>query len=347
MASGKPPSVRALRAHPDLIQLKRQAKELAAAFAAGEADALAEVNAHYQGARRDTFALHDAQLVLARSYGFASWPRLKAYVDGVTVRRLADAVRVNDLATVRSMLEARPELVNLCIAEDDEHRALHYAVIERHAEMVRLLMRHGADSRLGIWPHRDATRPQVLARERGYAEIVAIIQEEDARRNPELASAVRSPEILRAFERGDEATLIAALDAHPALVHASDEHGRTALHWAAVRLWPQLAAWLLDHGADVRGRTRGGDTPLDLLGDDTDATAVDRPRLLTKLAEMLLGRGADRTARWAIVANDANWLQRRHAEGALSNQRGLLTHAIRSDRLEMLRLLLDLGLDAG
>jgi hypothetical protein len=28
--------------------------------------------------------LHDAQLVLARSYGFESWPKLKAAVDGVT-----------------------------------------------------------------------------------------------------------------------------------------------------------------------------------------------------------------------------------------------------------------------
>jgi ankyrin repeat protein len=140
--------------------------------------------------------------------------------------------------------------------------------------------------------------------------------------------------------------MIAALDAHPALVHVSDERGRTALHWAAARLWSQLAAWLLDHGAEVSGRTRGGDTPMDLLGEDTDATSVDQPRLLARIAEMLLGSGAERTARWAIVANDANWLQRHHAERALSNQRGLLTHAIRSDRLEMLRLLLDLGLDA-
>ena len=36
-------------------------------------------------------------------------------MDGVTVRRLADAVRAGDLATARSMLEARPELINLWI----------------------------------------------------------------------------------------------------------------------------------------------------------------------------------------------------------------------------------------
>ena len=87
MTSRKHPPTRTLRDRPDLAQLKRQAKELLQAFAAGEADAAAEVNAHYQGANPASFALHDAQLVLARSYGFDSWPKLKAFVDGVTVRR--------------------------------------------------------------------------------------------------------------------------------------------------------------------------------------------------------------------------------------------------------------------
>src|SRR6266436_6321589 len=82
---------RKLREHPDLNQLKRQAKELLAAFAARDAEAVAEVNAHYRGADPATFALHDALLVIARSYGFDSWPKLKAYIDGVNVRRLADA----------------------------------------------------------------------------------------------------------------------------------------------------------------------------------------------------------------------------------------------------------------
>ena len=76
---------RKLREHPDLEQLKRQAKELLQAFLAGDADAGAEVAAHFRGTDRDTFALHDAQLVLARSYSFDSCPKLKGYVDGVTV----------------------------------------------------------------------------------------------------------------------------------------------------------------------------------------------------------------------------------------------------------------------
>ncbi len=158
----KHPPTRTLRDRPDPSQLKRQAKELLKAFAGGDADAIAEVGSHYHGASAATFALHDAQLVLARSYGFESWPKLKAYVDGVTVRRLVEAVFAGDITAVKSMLSARPELVHLDVSEYDEHRALHYAVLRRQPEIVRLLMRYGADARKGIWPHRDATSPLTM-----------------------------------------------------------------------------------------------------------------------------------------------------------------------------------------
>ena len=182
MSPRKAPASRTLAAHPDLDQLRRQAKELLAAFRAGDADAAIEVRARYHDADRERFALHDAQLVLARSYGFDSWPKLKAYVDGATVRRLVEAVRATDVAVAESLLERRPELANMEVSGDDEHRAIHYAVIDRSPEMVRLLMRRGADARAGIYPHRDATCALVLAQDRGYDDIVAILLEEEAKR---------------------------------------------------------------------------------------------------------------------------------------------------------------------
>ena len=60
-------------------------------------------------------------------------------MDGVTISRLMDAVRAGDLETVRFMIDARPELVNLDTAANDEHRALHHAVLRRQPEMVRFL----------------------------------------------------------------------------------------------------------------------------------------------------------------------------------------------------------------
>jgi len=171
-----------MREHPDLEQLKRQAKELLSGFAKGNATAAAEINAHCDMADTTTFALHDAQLVVARSYGFDSWPKLKAYVDGVTIRRVVEAVSAGDIALVRTMLKARPELANMTVSYGDEHRAIHYAVMNRWPEIIRMLMQNSADARAGIHPHRDATSAWTLAHERGYHEIVAIIEEEEDRR---------------------------------------------------------------------------------------------------------------------------------------------------------------------
>src|SRR3984885_12968341 len=175
-------SIRRMRQHPDLEQLKRQSKELLAAFRAGDAAAVNEVTSFYDHPQHATFALHDAQVVIARSYGFDSWPKLKAYVDGVTIRRLVEAVSNGDIERVRAMLKARPELANMAVSYGDEHRAIHYAAMHRQPEITRLLMRKGANARAGIHPHRDATSAWTLARERGYDDIVAIIEEEENRK---------------------------------------------------------------------------------------------------------------------------------------------------------------------
>src|SRR5687768_16469182 len=109
---------RTLPPHPSLEQLKKQAKNLRDAFRAGEPDAIAEVNAAIRSPAptADSFALHDAQLALARSYGYASWSKLKAHVDGVTVARLSEAVNAGDLPAVRALLKAAPDLVHMDMA---------------------------------------------------------------------------------------------------------------------------------------------------------------------------------------------------------------------------------------
>ena len=174
---------RKLPERPDLDQLKRQAKEQLAGFAAGESSAVAEVRQYYAGARLATFALHDVRLVLARAYGFDSWPKLKARVDGVTIGRLHDAVEQGDADAVRNVLQRRPELVNRDRAGYPERLPLHIAVQRRDAAMVRLLMERGADAHSGIWPYRQDTQAVVMAAERGYDEIVDIIREQELKRD--------------------------------------------------------------------------------------------------------------------------------------------------------------------
>lgn len=262
MTARKAPASRTLAARPDLDQLRRQAKELLAAFRSGDADAVAEVRARYHDADAERFALHDAQLVLARSYGFDSWPKLKAYIDGVTVRRLVEAVRANDFGAVESLLERRPEIANMDVSGDDEHRAIHYAVLERVPDMVRLLMRRGADARAGIYPHRDATCALILAQDRGFDDIVAIILEEEARRPPskhegeaandgegELSAAVRAnrPDLLaellaKGFDP-NEPIYLGSVDG--AVLSAGHP-----LHYCATNGKLEMAKILLDAGAD-------------------------------------------------------------------------------------------------
>ena len=68
---------------PDFNQFKRQAKELLKAYRSGDANAVAEVQRHEQAPDPAAFALHDAQRVLARSYGFPSWQKLKGFVQTI------------------------------------------------------------------------------------------------------------------------------------------------------------------------------------------------------------------------------------------------------------------------
>jgi hypothetical protein len=84
------PTNKPLPSHPQLDQLRHQAKALQRGVRAGDSSARSQVEARYPGGVPDdvgSFSLTTAQLVIAREYGFASWPKLKHYVDAVTTYR--------------------------------------------------------------------------------------------------------------------------------------------------------------------------------------------------------------------------------------------------------------------
>jgi ankyrin repeat protein len=285
-----------MRQHPDLEQLKRQAKDLLRGLAAGEPVAIAEVSAHYSAVAASKFALHDAQLVIARSYGFESWPKLKAYVDGVTVKRFADAVSADDLAQVRAMLRARPELADLTMSYDDEHRPIHYAVMNRLAEMVRLLMHHGANAREGIHPHRNATTPWTIAKERGYEDIVDIIEEQEQQQKRCDANNAPKTEIIddekaRAAVASGDIEWLLSRHAEGALVNSVcwDEGG--LLTFAVRHNRPEMLRLLLDFGFDPDERVSSGEGDWVAYSQGYPlwhCAALGR----REMAEMLLQRGA-------------------------------------------------------
>jgi hypothetical protein len=173
-------------------------------------------------------------------------------------RNPADCVTQLRKGGVRAMLRARPELVNMDMGED-EHRAIHYAVMNRSPEMRQLLMQCGADAHKGIYPHREATSALTIGTERGYDDIVAIIREAEQRRRETHAGggAAATPKDLFCIDTWQSRRALEILRADPALIHSVSPDGATPLHAAACVLHAEGVAWLLDHGADPNRRAHG------------------------------------------------------------------------------------------
>ena len=78
--------LRSLPHRPSLEHLRNEARELQRRLRDGDPQALALAREFHPRLfeRAERFGLSDAQLTVARSYGYASWPKLKAYVEAIT-----------------------------------------------------------------------------------------------------------------------------------------------------------------------------------------------------------------------------------------------------------------------
>ena len=131
-----------LPASPDLAHLKKQAKHLLRDALAADPEALGRFATTLPAARKVDLAtcelkLHDAQSVVAREYGFLSWPELKRYVEwkrADTNERLSQWVRwciegnSRELRLARRMLDEEPALFErddwfACLLGDDRRLA--------------------------------------------------------------------------------------------------------------------------------------------------------------------------------------------------------------------------------
>jgi len=96
-----------LPVRPNLEQLKHQAKDLLRAIRAGDSTASEDLRAfHPEKIEPANAKLADAQLVLARSYGAPSWPRV------VQSCNLIDAIWRDDIEALREIVTRHPQLIH-------------------------------------------------------------------------------------------------------------------------------------------------------------------------------------------------------------------------------------------
>jgi hypothetical protein len=95
---------RRLPRDPSLEHLKNEAKTLHRRVRAGDPDALALLRKfHPRADELPEITLTDAQLTIARAYGFPSWPRLRAHV--ATAVRYSRSLRDDPLSAETDLAE--------------------------------------------------------------------------------------------------------------------------------------------------------------------------------------------------------------------------------------------------
>jgi len=344
---------------PHLDQLKRQARELLRSFKAGHADAAAVFAEHHpKTLSADDATLADAQLVTARRYGFDSWPKIKAHIDEVTRERLVAAAEAGDLDALRSMLRQRPDMADATTGTG-EQRLIHIAIDRNDPALLRLLMEHGADARKGIWPHRDATAPMTMARERGLEQLCAVIEQVEAERqealscpNTTVSPAQEQLAALIRSGRDDEAA--AMLDDDPSLIRQCDRNGATPLHQAASAGNVGMVDVLCDRRADARKLDADGWTPADRAVLAVHHWGQGKLEPARQIIERLRQRGCETTPFVAAAVGDVDRLRDLFGNGPahptedgniFGNRGSVLTRAVIFGRLEAVRTLLDLGFD--
>src|SRR3989442_7649202 len=219
---------------PSLEFDRKQARALLDALRQGDNDAVRRLRAHHPRYRagdpaRD-IALHDAQLVIAREYGFASWTRWKQFVEARQLdiaERAALLVRAacgGDMRKATTLLGAEPalerfDLYTACVCGAPEHVA---RLLERDPSVAR---RQGG----------PLDREPIL-----YACLSRFLRS-DARRGEGIARVVRL-----LLDHGADA------NAHVTVIEEGESWDQGPLYGAAgIANNPELTRMLLAAGADV------------------------------------------------------------------------------------------------
>ena len=368
-------SRRFLPAHPSLERLRKEAKDLLRAVRGGDTGALERVTAATGTSHGVRIILAQAQLALAREYGFPSWPGLVhhvestsggSFVQGPMIRpvelstgrhlKLADgtlatsddvfavfvAARDGDPATVKRLVTRSPALATV---EYNYTPPIHFAVREGHCDVTEFLLDRGADPAYRSYPFQESLL--TFAQDRGHREIVELLQR---RLSERFAIASGTEAIIAAAASGDVAAIGVELARDAALAQASNETGDTPLHHAARNGQLQAVRALLAAGGNVDAVRGDGYRPVHCALMPNWFFQV-QPRRRDEIADLLLSSGARMTIFIAALRGDT-----RYVSDALARDRSLanfddtchhrvLSAAVRRGDVAMTRLLLEHGAD--
>jgi ankyrin repeat protein len=261
-------SIEPLPSHPSLEHQQKLAKRLLRDVWAGDPDAIARVRAFLGGkSSPESMKLHDAQLVVARGYGFDSWTAMKRKIESLTRSPLEQfdvAVREGDAGRARELLAQHGE-IQAKINEprfDFDSPAIHQA--KKNLALVDVLLEYGADinTRSSFWAGGFGILEFDLTLEQAKP-----LMERGAKLTAWAAAGLGLPQELKSL-----------LAATPAVLHERGGDGKTLLHCAATL---EIVEILVDAGAELDAR----DT-------DHDSTALQYLIGNEDVARLLIARGA-------------------------------------------------------
>ena len=316
----------------NLENLKKQAKSLLKSVRENDRAALARIAPYVKD--RTNFKLNDAQLVISRELGHASWAMLKAFLEE-SVGAFVAAANNGDIDTAETMLAREPRLAGI-------PNALFRAAAMGKNDMVRLLVEHGADVDAATVEDSSYVGTPLLAAAETLNETdtVALLLELGANPNLEAggetplhmamgtyartphkhdviellldAGASHSqPEAVMAIHRGRIDLLAAQLDADPQLVHRRFDEvdylwlpfnhpGPTLLHIAADYNEVEMGRLLLSRGADINARAGGNDGQSPIFHTVASWSVLSDDGHCLPFLELLLSHGADLKLRASV-----------------------------------------------
>ena len=144
---------RGLPERPHLDVPKREARELLGDWRKGDADARERVRQRYprfamaddSAIAATPFRLSDAQLVIAREYGFAHWTELKQRIEtNASARALLAAIGANDRDAAVRIVREEPRLLHVPLWSGNWGPPMSHAANLGHLEIIQAMAALGA-----------------------------------------------------------------------------------------------------------------------------------------------------------------------------------------------------------